>query len=419
MNVTDSLLEEELALLRGRDDARFPSVEVHPFYNRLIWNFTNDQTGGEVAYALNYNIKDDDSDGQPDGAINEADAKALYPQGHGDAWGHYLTAIKSYYHLLRHPNYSWQPRAEGVLVGGVPVQVDYLDERKFAAAAAAKARTGAEIVNLTYRDAYVEDPQKQWQGYKDDDPERAWGLAEWGSRAGQGAYIDWVVGNAILPEIDPDEEHTGIEKIDRTTVLELREIASQYDEIQAQVDMADVGLNPLGLAANVVPFDISPSEIDAGKTHFEQIYERAVTAMNNAITVFNHANNSTQLLRRQADNQADFQRTVTEREADFKNRLIEIYGYPYADDIGPGKTYPTGYDGPDLYHYSYVDMTALTGLDVSEVEVVRGTITGFEVSEDGSLESTDREVDFHFSTSADRYGSGEAAGVDQGATCAG
>ena len=28
---------------------------------------------------------------------------------------------------------------------------------------------------------------------------------------------------------------------------------------------------------------------------------------------------------------------------------------PYPDDIGPGKTYKQGYDGPDLYHYMYVD----------------------------------------------------------------
>ena len=39
------------------------------------------------------------------------------------------------------------PRPEAVLVGGTPVTVDYLDERKFAEIAAARARTGAAIVN--------------------------------------------------------------------------------------------------------------------------------------------------------------------------------------------------------------------------------------------------------------------------------
>src|SRR6185503_10851619 len=110
---------------------------------------------------------------------------------------------------------------------------------------------------------------------------------------------DWVVANAMLPQTSTN---TGIKKVDRTTVTELREIPAALDEIQAKIDMADAGLNPLGLARNAVPFDISPAEIDRGNTHFEQIYSRALLAMNNAITVFNHANNSTQLLRRQADN---------------------------------------------------------------------------------------------------------------------
>src|SRR5262245_51630630 len=73
MNQTASLLEEELALLRGRDDSKLPSVTTHPIYNRLIWNFTRDITGGEVAYALNYNLRD--VDGDVAGSINEADAR--------------------------------------------------------------------------------------------------------------------------------------------------------------------------------------------------------------------------------------------------------------------------------------------------------------------------------------------------------
>ena len=51
----------------------------------------------------NYNIKDINQDG----FINEADAAIMYPQGHGDAWGQYLTALTKYYELLRHPNYTW------------------------------------------------------------------------------------------------------------------------------------------------------------------------------------------------------------------------------------------------------------------------------------------------------------------------
>ena len=56
------------------------------------------------------------ADGDAAGTINEADARRLYPQGHGDAWGHYLTAIKNYYRLLRSPSFTWVPRIEAVIV---------------------------------------------------------------------------------------------------------------------------------------------------------------------------------------------------------------------------------------------------------------------------------------------------------------
>ena len=355
MNQTSSLLEEELALLRGRDATYAPGTQFFPIYNKLLWNFTTDFTGGEVAYALNYNIKDLVDGG--DGEITEADAKRLYPQGHGDAWGHYMTALKTYYDLLNNPFYTWANRSEAVLVGGVPVTVDFIDEQKFAKAAAARSRAGAEIVDLAYRDAYVEDPESQWQGYFDDDNDRSWGFAEWSSRAGQAAYIDWVVGNAIMRAEDPDPEATGITRIDRTTVGQLNEIAANFSVIESQQDEADLGLNPLGLGQNIIPFDINPTDIDSGFTHFEQIYTRALGSMNNAVTVFNFANDSTQLLRRQNDSIEDFERGILDAEKDFNARLIEIFGYPYPEDIGPGGTYDTGYNGPDLFHYMYAEET--------------------------------------------------------------
>lgn len=396
MNQVPTLLEEELTLLRGRDDSKLPSIETYPVYNRFIWNFTGDINGGEVAYALNYNIRNENGD--VSGTINEADAKELYPQGHGDAWGHYLTAIKNYYRLLKNPNFTWIPRIEAVIVGGVPVSVDFLDERKFVQAAAAKARTGAEIVNLTYRNRYVEDPENQFQGYQDSDPNRAWGLSEWASRAGQGALFDWAVGNALLPEKDNNPNHTGIQVVDRSTVTELRELPARFQDIQTELDMADIGLNPLGLAKNVVPFDIDPSAISSGKTHFDQIYERAVHAMNNAIAVFNHANNSTQLLRRQADAVSNFQQTVEDTEADFNSRLIEIFGYPYEDDIGPTGTYASDYDGPDIYHYTYVDPTELLGEDPPPIQELVLNVSELDVGSQGSLEVNNSQVTFHFST---------------------
>ena len=354
-NQLDSLLEEELVLLRGRD-----YKAARPVYNRLVWNFTSGE--GEVAYSQNYGITDQNHDG----FINEFDARIMYPQGHGDAWGNYLTGIKGYYKLLRHPYYSWNPRPEAVLVAGAPVQVDYLDERKFARAAAAKAKTGAEIMNLTYRLKYVDDPAGQWQGYKDTDQNRGWGLTEWGRRTGQGAYFDWVVANSILPAVDNDPAHNGIQKIDRTTVLELEDIPRQFYSVQSQIDIADAGLNPLGLARNVVPFDIDPAWLTIGsgiqgKTHFDQIYDRANVALNNAVDVFDYANRSTQRLRENQKNLDDFTNNVIDQEYDYQVRLIEVFGYPYSDDMGPTGTYPSDYEGADIYHYMWVDSSQLTG----------------------------------------------------------
>ncbi len=359
-NQLSSLLEEELVLLRGRDDSQAP-VAANPVYNKLFWNFTTGD--GEVAYALSYNI----SDVNDTGVIDEFDARILFPQGHGDAWGHYLTATDIYYNLLRHPFYSWNPRTEGIVIAGVPNQVDFLDERQFAETAAAKARVGSEIVDLTYRSYYVQDPAGQYQGYTDPVDDRAWGVSEWSHRAGMGAYFDWVTANAIIPHEDTDPDHFGIEKIERTNILELDQIVTHYESIQSQIDEADRGLNPLGLASGVVPFDIDPDLIDAGngnsKTHFEQVYARAEKALENVVSVWDFANQINNLMRQNQDSVEDIALISRGKENDYENQLIEIFGTPYDDDIGAGGTYPAGYGGADIYHYMYIDSPALAGTD--------------------------------------------------------
>jgi probable HAF family extracellular repeat protein len=345
----DTVLDQELQLLRGRDD-KTTTVRAAPVYNRLYWNFTGGN--GEVAYVQTFNITDVNGDG----LIDASDAKTLFPQGHGDAWGHYLTSLTVYYDLLRNTNYNWVPRPEAVTLGGVAVQVNFKDERKFAHAAAAKAQTGADILDLTYRSAYVDDPNGQYQGYKDTDPVRAWGLSEWARRAGQGAYFDWVTVNAVLPAVDPNTNDTGLAKVDRTTVTDIGTIPTAYAAVQAQLDKADAGLNPVGLAKAAVPFDIDPTQVSAGKTHFEQIYDRAVAAMVNAATVWDQANEFTSALRQQQDTVNSFSQNITKQDQDYKDRLIEVFGYPFAGDIGtPGSAFPAGYDGPDIYHYMYID----------------------------------------------------------------
>jgi hypothetical protein len=190
-----------------------------------------------------------------------------------------------------------------------------------------------------------------------------------------GAFFHWVTANSLLPAIDPDPSHEGIQKIDRTTVPELAEIVAQASAIQQTLNNADARLNPLGLSRGALAFDISPTEVDAGKTHFEQVYGRAVGALQNALSAFNNANTSTEFLRRQEDSLAGQRAAIEQQERAFTNQLIEIYGTPYTDDIGPGRTYTQGYEGPDLIHPMYVEITedlaggSFTPIDESEYDL--------------------------------------------------
>ncbi len=367
MNQCENRLDEEMALLRGRDLANqyrrswSSNVEPweYPYYNRLQWNFTHDIMGGHVAYTLNYGIKDiagaatADDPNAPDGTIDVYDAAKLYPQGHGDAYGHYLSAEKGYYSLLRHPNFGWLPQIESILAGTVDITMSFFHEKRFALAAEAKAKTAAMIVAGTYRQAYQAGATDPWRLAEDEDEDRAWGVDEWATRGHLGAYYDWLTVNALLPTRE-DEDHTLIKMLDRESTYELGAVASSAKSIQSTADYADKGLNPLGIADNAVPFDISPAEIDAGKTHFEQIYERAVKATQVAKAAFDRAKKNANALRDQNEN-GEFDKMVADEEAAIDRRLKEIYGYPYADDIGVGKLYPQGYDGPDLYHYNLIE----------------------------------------------------------------
>ncbi len=365
-----TLADEELALLRGRDDFMQPGTRTPPVYNRLFWNYTRGIDSGEVIYALNYNIQEDNDRGV-DGTIDADDARKMFPQGHGDAYGHYLTALKGYYRLLMSKDFTWVPRTEAVNILGKPVQVDYSDERKFAAAAAAVARTGKQVVDLTWRRDYEprsgSDAGTEWdeafgasRGNAATGVSRRWGVDHWSSRVAQGTLVNWVVGNAMLPEVDPDPSHEGIQKIDRMTVPELAELPATLESLQITVDNAEGGLNPLGLPEDSMVVDINPivtsiEYFEDGFTHFEQVYKRSLMALQNASAAFDDAKDVTQMMRSEQDSLADFQTEVANQELAYKHSLIELYGTPYTDDIGPGKTYATGYDGPDFFHYMYVD----------------------------------------------------------------
>ena len=370
-----SLIEEELALLRGRDDFLSPGITAAPSYNRLYWNYTNGIDSGETIYALNYDMMEKAGGPYADGTLDASDAYYLFPQGHGDAYGHYLTALTNYYKLLTSPHFTWTPRSESVDVLGQTVQVDYQDERKFAAAAAAVARVGARTLDLTARASHRDDPSVGWEHQRDGKynsttgATRRWGTDEWAARAGQGAYFHWISANAMLPDIDDNPQHTGIQIIDRTTVPEISEIVSSALDIQASLDGLCAHLNPLGLAKGAMAFDISPTDLRAGQSHFEQLLQRALRACLNAKAAFDQACVVNRLLRDQNATLDDYNAAVDDQERAFEYQLIDIFGTAYAGDIGPGKLYEQGYAGPDLYHYYYINQPSALVDTTGEVTV--------------------------------------------------
>jgi len=354
-----SSLDEELGLLRGRDDFSGTSVGVAPSYNRLFWNYTRGINSGEALYATNYNIKEKTGSPSANGILDAADAQRMFPQGHGDAYGHYLTAVTNYYKLLTHPYFTWTPRAEAVTVLGQTVLVDYKDERKFAAAAVNVAKTAQQIVALVHRKSYSDDTSIGWTNLRDTavspatGEARNWGLDEWTSRSAQGSFYHWVTGNSLLPS--EDSVNAGVQKIDRSTVPELDQLVTAAHGFQTAIDNANAHLNPLGLSPEAIAFDISPSELKNGKSHYEQIGDRALGAVLNARSAFTQAAKMTRLLRNQENQVTDKNTAIEDQEAAFEGQLIEIYGQPYAGDVGPGKTYSQGYGGPDLLNWSIVD----------------------------------------------------------------
>lgn len=372
-NQVDSLLDEELALLRGRSLANAPANRIGPFFHRLLWNFTKGITAGEVAYVVNYGIAEKTGDA----VLDENDAAIMYPQGHGDAWGHYLNALKGYYRLLRNPHFSWGEVSMGEMnLADLPVNVDYDDESRFAQAAAALTKAGVDIVDRTARKVWAEGGAGG-AGYLDEDANRAFGYGEWGTRAGLGAFYNWAVANSILPPatasangIEGEWADAGLLNIHRGSVHELAALASHHRVLQQKVDRLDQGLNPLGFSERAIPFDISAHGIEEGtSSHFEQIYERAATALRNAGRILERAQTYGHALRQLQDIEESYEDSLASQERGYNDQLIAIFGYPYEGDIGVSGTYAQGYDGPDLFHYMWMDLQQF-GLPEAMTEAV-------------------------------------------------
>ena len=365
-NQVPTLLDEELALLRGRTaSTTFPLLTEPPCYNRLAWNMTKGQTEGEAAYVCNYGIR------ARDGVLDVNCAAAQYPQGHGDAYGHYLSALTTYYRLIRNPKFDWTTSMSEMLMDQKTMNVDYQDEQKFADAALNLAKTGAEAMALTYRKAYGERGGKSEErggtcaGYFDADAKQAFGYGEWATRTGMGGVYNWMAANALLPPpsnaVNQVFADRGIARIDRSTAYSLAVLCETVKDLDRDLSAFDAGANPLRLDEGTIPFDIDPEALEAAnggrKSHFEQILERTERALGNCRTVLAYANAYGARLRQLQESETAALAARETQERAYDDALVAIYGTPFSGDIGPGGTYPQGYDGPDLYNYNWIDLS--------------------------------------------------------------
>ena len=84
------------------------------------------------------------------------------------------------------------------------------------------------------------------------------------------------------------------------------EIAVVGGALQSTLDSANARLNPLGLSPGAIAFDISPTELKAGKSHFEQVYDRALQAALNAKGAFDQASKMSAMLRGQENQSSGY-----------------------------------------------------------------------------------------------------------------
>ena len=358
----DTLLDEELALLRGRaldggptdwldDTLHFPEfIGSDGPVRAAIYNRLPPNAGGtlSIAYRSNYRVSDD------------AEAAAAYPQGHGDAYGYYLSATKALVGALaRTPEHAGGSQALDALHQEVARDDALLTPvRSLADAAAARARTAREVTELTFRSAYQEDPEAAQadEVFEDADAERAWSTVDWARRGFLGAYLDWSVLASLTPaDVARPVNRENVDAFDTLGVIAA--------ELQERADTVGGGLDPLGLLPNVVPFGIDASGLDAttGRSHYEQVRDAAKRAIDNARRVLEIANEPAQRLRETDQSFEAFEEQAEDFEAEIDQQLVELFGLPSADDPVDNDRDPTTNDleesrsKPDLVNFMVTD----------------------------------------------------------------
>ena len=391
---TATLIEEELALVRGVSEDT-PRTRTWPMFNRLRPNLNDSER--EAVYVLNYSIldptgQDEEAAEQSERVGREEIARRKYPMGHGDSLGHYLSGRKVFSRLLRNPYFEWTVGHTPSRGSGEVIRIDYFDERIYARAALGVARTVLEVVDLTHKRNFragpdgvlqLTDEVETWpQGEGQlPPPTLRWGVADWASRGGQGAYLDWVVGNALLPPPGKSEVSDLLGALDRNSVEELHDLAEAGGALQARLDAAAAGFNPLGVPDDFVPFNADLArQVRENGSAFDPLSRRAEDSIRDARTEFQTALTAKAQMAGLDQRGAELRRSMAMEEAELEDRIVVFFGTPFPSQMGPGKRYASGYDGPDLERYLCTEESMLP--DAGRVLGAAASIWTFEFDAD-------------------------------------
>lgn len=86
------------------------------------------------------------------------------------------------------------------------------------------------------------------------------------------------------------------------------------------IDEADGGINPLGVAQNAVPFGLSSADAAGfeGRTHFLEVYDRALIAAQNAVVALENADHLENRLREVTAATDEARRAAQDQDRSFR-----------------------------------------------------------------------------------------------------
>jgi hypothetical protein len=271
-----------------------------------------------------------------DGKLDAADAQRMFPQAHGDAYGHYLTALKGYTRLLHESElhvdapqrgrHRARPAPSSRLLRRAQIRRGRRQPRPHRAAGhhahappSLQGRSRLRLEPLPRRQGQLLHRRHPPLGPRRVEPARRRAPISTGSRqrdaARQGHRIRSTPAcrSSTAPPC-------------RNCCRKLPAMARFPDAM----DNANSHLNPLGLSPGAIAFDISPAEFKSGKSHYEQIYDPRPPRRHQRQRRLRpgRPHDAPPAPTRKTNSETPTTPSSTKRRA-FEGQLKELYGTPY------------------------------------------------------------------------------------------